>query len=157
MSEHQLRRKLPEGVGRKPPSTPPHSPPTGNRHLNGEAAMNGKLNGQPGRNWTQPCSPTPSNSDSDSDISPKHRPGTSSPFSMNGSSKYQGREKGQDMELQAQLRLAGLLGSRGKLEAALRIAEQLYERHHQDPDVLCLRGQCFAALNRRPQVHLLKP
>lgn len=60
--------------------------------------------------------------------------------------------KGKD--LASQLKLGRLLGSRGKVEAALKLSHQLDLQHPGNPDVLCLRGDCFAALNSRAQVRI---
>lgn len=58
-------------------------------------------------------------------------------------------------DLAAQLKLAQLLGNRGKPQAALHIAEQLELQHPNNPDVLCLHGKCFLALSNRAQASSL--
>jgi len=74
-------------------------------------------------------------------------------FAVLEGSRRRGGGEGQDAQLAASLKLARLLGGRGNPEAALEIAEKLKVRHAGDPDVICLRGQCFAALDgRRAQV-----
>ena len=59
-----------------------------------------------------------------------------------------------DARQSTQLKLARLLGTRGRPAAALKIANQLVLQHPDDADVLCLRGTCFDALGNRAQVSL---
>ena len=58
-------------------------------------------------------------------------------------------------DLTSQLKLGRLLGGRGKIEAALKLSHQLDLQYPTNPDVLCLRGDCFASLNSRAQVRYL--
>lgn len=156
-SEPQLRRKLPEGLGRK---TPVSSPASGSSEIQ-QTDANGSLGDSELLNGNKSPSPLSSSSEADSDGPPKqkvpHR-GSGSAFGMSWRYREQesnGNGSEQDPELRSQLHLARLLGNRGKYEGALCLAEKLYERNSQDPDVLCLRGQCYTALNKRPQVHSL--
>ena len=66
-------------------------------------------------------------------------------------------ESPRDAEQSTQLKLARLLGTRGRPEAALKIADHLVLQHPDDADVLCLRGTCFDALGNRAQVSLTQP
>ena len=161
-SEHQLRRKLPEGLVRKSPTASPRAATAdtiAKALVDPSTAANGhRINTDQGDGSDSP-SPVAAGSDSEQESLPKTSSAAleyGSVFAMCGS--HRGRrhalpQKGtQDPELTSQLSLAKLLGGRGNFEAAHQIAEMLYAGHPFDVDVLCLRGQCFAALNKRAQV-----
>ena len=165
-SEHQLRRKLPEGLVRKSPTASPKAA-TADTFAKALAEPLTIANGhrtdtdQVERN--ESSSPSAAKTDSEQG-SPSKRSAAAleygSVFAMYGSHKSRRHalpQRNQDPELTSQLNFAKLLGGRGNFEAAHQIAEKLYTGHPFDADVLCLRGQCLAALNKRPQVFPLDP
>lgn len=166
-SEHQLRRKLPEGLIRKSPTASPKAATADmvvETRQEPSLQMNGHSFDTEQRDRLESPSPAPNSSDSDQESSPKT--GSAgleyrSVFAMYGSHKGSKHalphKRSQDPELTSQLSLAKLLGGRGNFEAAHQIAEKLYTVHPFNADVLCLRGQCFAALSKRAQVCVFMP
>ena len=164
-SEHQLRRKVPDGLVRKSPAASPRAATADTEATAVEDPLttaNGhKANSDAGERTESP-SPLSASSDSEAASPPRkdvQRQEYGSVFAMYGGRR--GRKdiatakRSQDSELTSQLNLAKLLGGRGNFEAAQHIAERLYTLSPFDPDVLCLRAQCFAALGKRAQVQLL--
>lgn len=158
--EHQLRRKLPEGLVRKSPTA---SPKAATAEISMKALKDSLTNGHSTAGEAEERNETPSPKAEGSESeqgSPVRKESSASEyknvFAMYGS--HRGRKeaapqkRSQDTELTNQLNLAKLLGGRGNFEAAQQIAEKLYALHPFDADVLCLRGQCYAALSKRAQV-----
>ena len=159
---HQLRRKLPEGSVRNPKpynsiSVLGSAGLAGGPEANGSHTTNGTSQDEDHSGREDSPSPPSVSSDSEADEpNPGRTLASSSVFGMNGhrQSKQIAQKRTQDTETSSQLHLARLLGNRGNVEGAHRLAEQLHEADHTDPDILCLRGQCFAALDKRAQVIL---
>ena len=158
--EHQLRRKVPENVGKRSPTTSPRAPAVKpyERTMQSSAKTDSISLGTPiEKDQISASPPSPARSSlPDLQTNGHKASGKASLFSMHLSSyrtpsSVSGHDYGKNKELASQLKLARLLGSRGNMEGAQGMADKLYTAHPSDPDVLCLRGQCFAALNKRAQ------
>lgn len=154
---HQLRRKLPENLGRRSPSA---SPRPHNVEESKDIGQNASALNEANYEEKQMSKSLPQLSPirkPDFRTNGGKMPSATSMFAMNDTSKRlssssTGDHESRDKELARQLKLARLLGNRGNTGAAQAIAEELYANHYSNPDVLCLRGQCFAAGKSRAQV-----